>query len=241
MEQTESFSMNTGRGSSRWRAGMEGVAVAGLIGGLLSLFRRYNFADWMGDYRGEVALIIGFLLATVLLWYRRDSWINLGLSWPERPKRLPGQVGLVLMLGYAAAILIPLVIVPLFGLEAPSLERHSQVTGNLGYYLIRVTLISWGTAAFLEEMVARAFLINRFSNAFGGTRNAVIAAVILQGVLFGLAHPSQGLAGMLQTGSIGLVFGYLYIRYQRNLWPLIFAHGLMDTLGFTAIYFGAVP
>ena len=225
----------------RLRAAFEGFAVVATIGGLFSLFRNHEIGVLLGDYRGESALIVGFILTTVFLWLRGEGWRGLGLSWPVNTRQLPGQVGLAMVGVYAAAIMVPLVVVPLFGIEPPTLERHDPVVGNLPDYLIRLTVISWGTAAFLEEMVSRAFLINRFSRAFGSTRNAVIGAVLLQAFFFGLAHPSQGLAGMMQTGAIGVVLGYLYIRYQRNLWPLILAHGLINSISFTGIYFDALP
>jgi len=225
----------------RLRSLLEGLLVVATIGGLISLFQRYEFGKLFGDFRGEVALVIGFLLATAFLWANKERWRELGLSWPVNLRQLRGQVGLTLLAVYAAAILVPLLVVPLFGIEPPTLERHDPVIGNFSVYLVRLVVISWGSAAFLEEMVARAFLINRFSRAFGNTRYAVIGAVLLQGFFFGLAHPSQGFAGMLQTGVIGLVFGYLYIRYQRNLWSLIIAHGIIDSISFTLIYFNALP
>lgn len=46
---------------------------------------------------------------------------------------------------------------------------------------------------------------------------------------------------MMQTGAIGLMLGYLYIHYQRNLWPLIAAHGIIDSISFTVIYFNVTP
>ncbi len=224
-----------------WRYALEGIAVAATIAGLFIYLKNHEIGGFVGQYRGEIALLVGFILATVLLRFNGQSWRDLGLTRPANLKQLPAQTGLVMFAGYVAAVVVAVVLVPLLGIESPTLERHSDVTGNILEYLIRISLISWGTAAFLEEMVGRGFLINRFSAALGDTRNAAIVAVLLQGLLFGLAHPSQGVGGMLQTGAIGIVFGALYIRFNRNLWPLILAHGIMDTLGFTAIFFGAIP
>lgn len=38
------------------------------------------------------------------------------------------------------------------------------------------------------------------------------------------------------TGMIGVVLGTLYLVFKRNLWPLILAHALVDSLAFTAMY-----
>ncbi len=43
---------------------------------------------------------------------------------------------------------------------------------------------------------------------------------------------------MFKTGAIGLVFGIAYLAVQRSLWPLILAHGLIDTIDMITHYFG---
>ncbi|WP_164675425.1 CPBP family intramembrane glutamic endopeptidase, partial [Xanthomonas citri] len=58
------------------------------------------------------------------------------------------------------------------------------------------------------------------------------------GVVFGAMHASQGVSGVLLTGLVGAVFGYAYLRSNRNLWALILAHGLVDTWGVTTLYLG---
>ncbi len=226
-------------GKIQWRYALEGLAVASFLIGLFTFFRSNITEGFIAGYRGELALLISVLLATALLRFNGERWRDLGLARPMNLKLLPSQTGTVMFMAYAAAILVTAVLLPLLGLESPSQEQHSGVTGNISEYLVHVTVITWGTAAFLEEMAFRAFLIHRFAAALGNTRVAVIIAVLIQGTLFGLAHPGQGPGGMLMTGAIGLVFGALYVRYNRNLWPLILAHGLMDTIGFTAIFFGA--
>lgn len=49
-------------------------------------------------------------------------------------------------------------------------------------------------------------------------------------------HLYQGLGGALMTGAVGVLFGVLYLVMKRNLWPLIIAHGIIDTLTLTQIY-----
>lgn len=38
------------------------------------------------------------------------------------------------------------------------------------------------------------------------------------------------------TGAIGIACGILYLLYKRNIWPLVVAHALFNTLTFTAAY-----
>ena len=45
-----------------------------------------------------------------------------------------------------------------------------------------------------------------------------------------LYHLYQGPVGILSIVPVGLMFGYLYAR-TRQLWPLIFAHILIDLIG----------
>ena len=41
------------------------------------------------------------------------------------------------------------------------------------------------------------------------------------------------------TRGAGILSGGAYIADRRMLWPLIFAHAAVDTLGLTALYLGA--
>ena len=44
-----------------------------------------------------------------------------------------------------------------------------------------------------------------------------------------------GFLSHMQADASGVV-GTLYLLYKRNLWPLILAHGAVDSLAFTAMY-----
>lgn len=45
--------------------------------------------------------------------------------------------------------------------------------------------------------------------------------------------------GAIVTCGIGLAFGAMFLLFKRNLWPLIFLHGVIDTLTFTALFLDA--
>jgi membrane protease YdiL (CAAX protease family) len=87
-------------------------------------------------------------------------------------------------------------------------------------------------------MIFRAFLTNGLAALFPGRKGQWALALIGSSIIFGLAHYSWGLAGVLETTLLGLVFGSAYLLSGRNLWVTIIAHGLANTLGFILIFSG---
>ena len=89
---------------------------------------------------------------------------------------------------------------------------------------------------FWEEIVFRGFLLGRLRVAFHEVegsprqRNARVMAVVLSGLLFGAGHGYQGLLGLVQTSSVGVVLGGLTV-WRKSLWPAIVAHLAIDTFG----------
>lgn len=106
--------------------------------------------------------------------------------------------------------------------------------------LLGFLALAWTTAAFGEELLFRGFLLGRVRELLGGGPVAGGVAAVIQAIPFGLLHAYQGRTGMLVTGLVGLAFGLAYARL-RVLWPLVIAHGMLDTIGLVAIYAGVVP
>jgi membrane protease YdiL (CAAX protease family) len=184
-----------------------------------------------------VALLAG---ATWLLRRGGRSWSDVGLKRPASWWRVAGLVVLgYLLLGMLLQLLLPLLLT-LSGVEPPALAAFAQIKGNLLQYLFFVLPVSWGTAAFIEEMFSRGYLLNRLVDLMGSTRAAVWwLAAGLQGLLFGLGHAYQGLGGVIMTGLIGLAFGAIYLLGKRNLWACIILHGIVDSVTMTAFFLGA--
>ncbi len=61
-------------------------------------------------------------------------------------------------------------------------------------------------------------------------------AILLSTVVFALIHYDWGVMGVIQTGCMGFVLAYAYLRVHRNLWVNIIAHGMMDTILFVQLY-----
>jgi membrane protease YdiL (CAAX protease family) len=92
------------------------------------------------------------------------------------------------------------------------------------FYLVSVT------AGVCEELLYRGYLIWYLKVTAG-----LPAAVILSSMMFGMAHLYQGRKGMLQTGTIGLVFALLYI-VTGSLWVPMALHMLVDMSSGTLWY-----
>ena len=48
-----------------------------------------------------------------------------------------------------------------------------------------------------------------------------------------------GTRGAVTAGMVAVVYGIVYRVNGRNLWPLVIAHGVTDTVSLVALYFGA--
>jgi len=81
------------------------------------------------------------------------------------------------------------------------------------------------TAGVCEELLFRGFLIWVLQPLVG-----LWFAAALSVVLFGAAHAYQGLAGVIRTGLLGLVFTAVVLLTQ-SLWPAILLHVIGDALG----------
>jgi len=81
------------------------------------------------------------------------------------------------------------------------------------------------TAGFCEELLFRGFLIWVLQPLVG-----LWLAALLSALLFGAAHAYQGLAGIVRTGLLGLVFTAIVLM-TRSLWPAIVLHAVVDAMG----------
>lgn len=119
--------------------------------------------------------------------------------------------------------------------EPPDVSHLMGVVGNPTGYLT-VLVVVWITAAVMEELLFRGFLLNETARILGDGRVAWAAAAVGTGVVFGLAHAYQGPSGIVLTGGVGVVMGLVYLGVGRRLWPLILAHGLIDTYSITQLF-----
>jgi len=195
-------------------------------------------------FSGPITLITTLVLLTIYMRFRGEKWSRMGL------RALPGWKSKLLILPQALLTAIAIIatgaVMTLGGdalgfwslEEEPSgvVDRFAGIEGNLTVYLTWM-LVIWTSAAFGEEMFFRGFLITRFERVVAGIPFAIVIAIGLAALIFGAGHfYYQGVRGLVVIAAIGLVIGMFFLLYKRNLWPLILAHGLVDTLGMTARY-----
>ncbi len=218
---------------SRLTALAEAALVAALVLGLHTLLRSLGAPVAIG----ASATIFTLAACTWLLRRRSERWRDLGLQWP-----IPWRRTILWTIGlFAAEMLLPTLARPLadsLGFATQRFDAFANLKGNLGVYLLLLIPVGWGAAGFGEELIYRGFIFGRLAQGLGGSRLALGCALLLQASLFALGHSYLGPRGVLNAGLLGLLSGGAYIANGRMLWPLIFAHAAVDTLGLTALYLG---
>ncbi|HEU5375247.1 MAG TPA: type II CAAX endopeptidase family protein [Ktedonobacteraceae bacterium] len=81
------------------------------------------------------------------------------------------------------------------------------------------------TAGFCEELLYRGFMPEYLNRIFPGI--PFVLALVVAAVLFGIGHVYQKLPGVLGTGLMGLVFGFLYF-FTGSLFMPMLVHALFD-------------
>ena len=199
----------------------------------------------MWTYAGPLSLLLTLAVATWRLRSNAKTWGDLGFKRPDSIWKTVMWALVVLVATIAAGIGGDFIGSYLFaapdGAAALADERYANrfvnVPGNLPVFLFWIT-VAWVIGGFTEELIFRGFLISRFEGVFARLPMAIGIAILLQAIIFGQQHfYYQGAAGMLATGAAGLVSGIAYVLLKRNLWPVILAHGLSNTLGLTLLYF----
>ena len=79
------------------------------------------------------------------------------------------------------------------------------------------------TAGFCEEIAFRGYLQKQF-HAFTGS---IVIAVVLQGIVFGVAHGYQGWKNVAVITALGLLYGAL-AAWRRNLRVNMISHAWSD-------------
>jgi membrane protease YdiL (CAAX protease family) len=207
------------------------VAVVGTFVLTRTLFGALNV-----EYPGLIAIIASWAMASWRLKAQGSGWAAVGLRQQLSKMRLAGTVLAAAIAAMVAGGVTATFTSRVLGWPAVDTSSYGDLHGNLPR-LAMFLVIAWSSAAFGEEMLFRGFFLTRFEAILGGTRTAVVLAVVLQAALFGVSHYKQGPTGIWVTGMVGLVFGIFYAR-GRGLWPLILAHGLMDTVSLLGLYAG---
>ena len=120
--------------------------------------------------------------------------------------------------------------------ESSDMSNYDYLKDNIWMLLLTLSGV-YVVASFGEEVIYRAFLINRISELGLNTKTGKVIVVIMSAIVFGLAHYNWGLMGIVQTTFMGLALGFSYIYLKKRIWVLIIAHAYMDTILMLQLYF----
>lgn len=186
-------------------------------------------------WKDNMAYFLGIIFVLLLLWSKKWDWNNIGLNKPSSWKKVWLQA---IYLSVTLLVVIDIIFTPFLELlfeEQVDVSALDGLRGNLISYIIFIVFM-WVFAAFGEEFVYRGLLVKRLGLLLGGNRYAIWIAVIISSILFGMAHKYQGIMGMINTGTVGLIFGIIFIKSKNKLWLTILTHGVYDVIGITLIY-----
>ena len=184
------------------------------------------------------------VLMLVMVWLglrlRGQGWAHFGLSFGGASRRMVGRAVLRSLVVFAAAVAAfvvgAIVMANVVGIpEGADMSGYNYLSGNLPMLVLALVGV-YIVSSFGEEVVYRAFLINRIAELGGGGKTAWRMAVLISSVVFGFAHYGWGASGIVQTGFMGLALGVSYLVVGRNLWVTILAHAYMDTILMVQMY-----
>jgi len=172
------------------------------------------------------------VIATWRMKVRNVTWKELGLRKPDNLWKTLGIAALIL-----AATMISLVAFNIFidhlpfslGADTSSesaVSKFGNLKGNWTHFFLIIPFIL--LESMLEELLDRGFLMNWIEKLFSSTSLATVIAVILQAAIFGFRHSNDFSERSITVGIIGLIMGIAYMKFGRNLWPLIIAHCVLN-------------
>ncbi len=205
------------------------------------------FSDaWVGDNPIArqaviwVAYVVMLVTVYVILRVQGTNWSHLGVSFTFEGWRTVGvtirQALIVLVLAAAAFAIGAVVMANIVGIpEGADLQSYDYLKGDLGMLLLSLAGV-YVVSSFGEEVLFRGYLMTRCAEAFNGSQLGWRIAIGISTVVFALIHYDWGITGIVQTGCMGFVLAYAYLRLKRNLWVNIVAHGIMDTMLLVPLY-----
>jgi len=167
-------------------------------------------------------------LALYLLWRTGFGPSRIGLGRVRLRPDVLGGLGLAALIGLPGLGLY--VAARALGLSAhvEPVELHDT------WWRIPVLLITAFANGWAEEIIVVAFLLTRLRQL----RVNPVAAMLASSLLRGAYHLYQGFSAGLGNVVMGLVFAYVWRRTGR-LWPLIIAHGIIDSVAYVGYAFAA--
>ena len=222
--------------TSKQRTIFEIIVVLGTMLLVKDIADRYNFIG-----AGSIAMWCGIFVATLFMKKQNITWKDRGLSLPVNAKDWLKSIGIallvvVIVIAFMAAV-VPIISNAL-GVTIPesSTDKFEFMLGNPLYFAAYLLIVIWIGAAVGEELLMRGLLLNNLISLFGKSKVIVITAVVLHAAIFGMLHISQGIPGIIGTGVVAVIFAVIYLFNGRKLFPLIIAHGIINSISLTAYF-----
>jgi membrane protease YdiL (CAAX protease family) len=159
-------------------------------------------------------------LGLYLLWRAGASLRqHLGLDFARTGRDLAAAVGLAALIG-----------VPGLGLYLAAHAMGLSLTVAVStmtdvWWRAPVSILISFENGFLEEVLVVGYLLLRLRQL----ELHPVIAIGVSAVLRGSYHLYQGYGGFVGNLVMGVVFAFVFLRWRR-LWPLVVAHGLIDTV-----------
>lgn len=175
-----------------------------------------SFTTLSGNYLTYMITNETIILFMVAMFLDVRGWtvddLHLGYNW----RLTANGMGLA-----ASSILVTTVIqhaLKSLGIPSPSSILHYNPAD---WDLLPIIGISMVNPIF-EETIVIGYIMGAFLAAGNPTRAVNMSVGIRL-----LYHLYQGTTGVITIVPMGLIFSYYYYK-RRKLWPVIFAHGIMD-------------
>lgn len=198
--------------------------LRGLAGQRVALNPRRSYYDLidLGLNLAYIAQLVAWgALAVYLLWRSGFSPASIGLRRFRFKADLLGGLGLAALIGIPGLALY----VASRALGFSVAVVPTELTAS--WWRIPVLILVSFANGWAEEVIVVGYLLTRLKQ-FGVTPTK---ALIASSVLRGAYHLYQGFGAGLGNLAMGLVFGYAWRRTGR-LWPLVIAHGIIDSVAF---------
>jgi membrane protease YdiL (CAAX protease family) len=199
--------LSLGAGNGAAPAGAGGVVFndAVLIGIVVFELVQAAFLVWFLRVRGWTLEKVGL----------RINWRGTGIGW----LLLLGTYVLAMAAQHLASLALP-------AQMQAAVERYPVSDPNVNMQLV---FIASTVNGMFEEVFVAGYIITALREARG-----VWMAINVSTVVRLLYHLYQGPIGVVTIVPMGLLYGFVYAR-TRQLWPLMFAHVLIDIIGLSHI------
>jgi uncharacterized protein len=185
-----------------------------------------------------IGVLIGFFLVMLYVLIGKDRKEKLKTIGFQAPDGWTRTISLCLLYASLIEVSFQIIFNPIVQRLTGStidLQAFDVIRGNFPNYL-GMLLVGWIAGGFIEEILFRGFLITRISKFFQKANAGNWFAILLTSIIFGFSHFYQGLNGMITTGLISLIFGFIFIKYRGILWYSILTHGFVNTIALTLMW-----